>query len=309
MSGYAVAAFDAQQGMVADRFMPAIGVTHQSDRYFVLDPGSFFIDDGQSTKRAPQTVAKRVQYNVSSDGYYCDNYALQHAWGMEEVANMDPAVRGRQAVDLVVGRLKIGQEVRCASLLTSISNIGSGKALTGTAKWSNYAGSDPIGDVNTGQAFIRAATGLTPNTAIIDTDTMAILRRHPALLDLYKYTSGGQVSDQQIADAFRIKTILEASGIKNVANEGQAKSLVNIWGNVCVLGYVPPGGGGSFQAPTAGAVRFQWNNNGIYPGTFAVERTMYEGAGSIHAEVIETGYFQAEKVTAPDLIYALTGVL
>jgi len=312
LSNYAVAAFDSgADGMnfVADKLCPAIPVTNQSNRFFVLESGNFFIEDGNGALRAPQTAAKRVNYSVSSDGYYCQNYALQHAFGLEEIANMDPAVRGQQAVDLILGKLRRGQEVRVANLLTSISNVGSGVALTGANKWSDLTGSDPIGDIDSGHAFIRRQTGLVANTLVTDADTMALLRRHPTLLDMYKYTSGGTVADAQIAQAFRVSNILMAGGLKNVANEGQTKSLVNIWGNSAVLAYVPPGGGGTFSAPTAGAVRFQWSNDGIYGAGFNVMRTVRNEAGSEHAEIIEAGHFQAEKVTARDLIYTLTGTL
>lgn len=312
LSNYAVAAFDSgADGMnfVADKICPAIPVTNQSNRYFVLEAGAFFIEDGNGALRSPQTAAKRVNYSVSSDGYYCNNYALQHAFGLEEIANMDPAVRGTQAVDLILGKLRRGQEVRVANLLTSISNVGSGVALTGANKWSDLTGSDPIGDIDSGHAFIRRQTGLVANTLVTDADTMALLRRHPTLLDMYKYTSGGTVADAQIAAAFRVQNIYMAGGLKNVANEGQTKSLVNIWGNSAVLAYVPPGGGGTFSAPTAGVVRFQWTNDGIYGAGFNVMRTVKNEAGSEHAEIIECGHFQAEKVTARDLIYTLTGTL
>jgi hypothetical protein len=33
-------------------------------------------------------------------------------------------------------------------------------------------------------------TGLVANTAVMDWDTLQVLRRHPVLLDMYKYTSG-----------------------------------------------------------------------------------------------------------------------
>jgi len=312
LSNYAVAAFDSgADGMkfVADKITPAIPVTNQSNRYFILEPGAFFIEDGNQALRAPQTAAKRVIYSVSSDGYYCNNYALQHGFGMEELANMDPAVRGQQAVDLILGKLRRGQEVRVANMLTSISNVGSGVALSGVNKWSDLTSSDPVADIDSGHAFIRRATGLAANTLVLDSDTMAILRRHPLLLDMYKYTSGGTVADAQIAQAFRVANILEAAGLKNVANQNQPKSLVNIWGNAAVLMYIPPGGGGSFSAPTAGAVRFQWTNDGIYGAGFNVMRTTKNEAGSEHAEIIECGHFQAEKVTARYSIYTIKDTL
>lgn len=312
LSNYAVAAFDSgADGMkfVGDKICPAIPVTNQSNKFFILEPGSFFIEDGKHALRAPQTAAKRVIYSVSSNSYYCDNYALQHGFGLEEIANMDPAVRGQQAVDLILGKLRRGQEVRIANMLTSISNVGSGVALTGANKWSDAAGSDPIGDVDSGHAFIRRQTGLAANTLVLDSDTLTSLRRHPVLLDMYKYTSGGTVTEVQLAQAFRVSQILEAAGLKNVANQGQTRSLVNIWGNAAVLAYVPPGGGGSFSAPTAGAVRFQWTNDGIYGAAFNVMRTVKNEAGSEHAEIIEAGHFQAEQVTARDLIYTIKDTL
>lgn len=312
LSNYAVAAFDSGadgQQFVTDRILPAIPVTNQSNRYFILEPGSFFIEDGNQALRAPQTSAKRVIYSVSSDGYYANNYALQHAMGLEEMANLDPALRGQQAVDLILGKLRRGQEVRVANLLTSISNVGSGVALTGANKWSDLAGSDPVADIDSGQAFIRRSTGLAANTLVMDSDTMAICRRHPLLLDMYKYTSGGTVSNEQMAQAFRVQNIYEAAGLKNVANQNQAKSLVNIWGNCAVLMYVPPGSGGTFTAPTAGAVRFQWTNDSIYGAGFSVLRTTKNEAGSEHAEIIECGHFQAEKVVARDMIYSITGTV
>lgn len=312
LSNYAVAAFDAGNNgekFVADAVMPAIPVAYQSNRYFILESNSFFTEDGNQALRAPQSAAKRVIYGVSSDGYYCNNYALQHAMGMEEMANLDPALRGQQAVDLILGKLRRGQEVRCANLLTSISNVGSGVALTGANKWSDLVGSDPIGDVDSGQAFIRRATGLAANTLVMDSDTIAILRRHPLLLDMYKFTSGGTVTNEQLAQAFRVDTILEAAGLRNVANQNKANSLVNIWGNCAVLMYRPPNGGGTFTAPTAGAVRFQWTSDTIYGAGFNVLRTTRNDAGSEHAEIIECGHFQAEKVVARDLIYTITGTI
>lgn len=312
LSNYAVAAFDSGADgskFVAPAIMPAVSVDKQSNKFFTLNAAEFFTDDGRQALRAPQTAAKRVIYSVSSDSYYCDNYALTHAFGVEEMNNMDPAVRGQQAVDLIQGKLRRSQEIRVANLLTSISNIGSGVALTGSNKWSDYAGSDPIGDVDSGQAFIRRMTGLAANTLVLDSDTLAILRRHPLFLDMFKYTSGGTVTMEQMAQAFRVSSILEAAGLKNAVNQGQAASLQNIWGNNAVLLYVPPGGSSSFSQPSAGAVRFQWTADGIYGSNFSVLRSLKNEAGSEHAEIIECGHFQAEKVVGKNLIYGITNTL
>jgi len=228
---------------------------------------------------------------------------LAHEFGLEEFANLDAPLNGQQRVDLVLGKLRRAQEIRTANMLTSISNIGSGVALTGGNKWSDFSGSDPIGDITTGHAFISGTTGLIANTLAIDWDTAKLIRRHPQMLDMYKFTSGGQVSMEQLASAFDVQNIIVARSVVDRSVEGQAASITNIWGNMAFLAYIPPGGGGTFEAPTAGAVRFQWNSNGIYPAGFGVMRDVDDRAGGKHVETIEVGHFQDEAVTARDLMY------
>jgi len=182
-------------------------------------------------------------------------------------------------------------------------------ALTGADKWSDYTASDPLGCITTAQAFIQGATGVVPNTLALDWNTWKVLRRHPQLLDMYKYTSGGEVTPEQLRSAFDVENLLVARSIKENQREGTgATSKTSIWGNSAILSYVNPSPP-SFEEPATGAVRFQWNDNGIYPGQFGVMRTVYDGAGSTHSETIEAGHFQDEKVVARDMIYTITGTL
>jgi hypothetical protein len=87
------------------------------------------------------------------------------------------------------------RELRIANMVSSISNVGSGVALTGSQKFSDYSGSDPISTVKSGMAFIRHQTGLVANTLILDYDTAAVLRDHPVLRDYVKYTQGPTLPD------------------------------------------------------------------------------------------------------------------
>lgn len=310
LSDFAVAAFDMQSdAFIADQFFPAVPVKHQSDKYYILDQRQFQTDVGTAALRAPRTKARKVEYSVSCASYYAPNYALAHEFGIEEFANLDMALKGEQRTLLVVGLLKRAQEQRIANIVTSISNIGSGVVLAGTNKWSDYANSDPIGDVTSGAAFIRANTGLIPNKMLIDWDTYQLLGRHPVLLDMFKYTSGGTVQDSDIAKCFKVEEIVVAKAIKeNQPEGGSTSSLTSLWGNTALLAYVPPGTP-SFETPSAGLYRFQWNDNGIYPGNFGVLRSMDDAAGGTHSETIEVGHFQDERVVARNLLYAITATI
>jgi hypothetical protein len=308
LSNFAVMAFNADGDWIGDKLLPKVPVGKQSDLYYTLDIAPFLRDEGVHALRAPRTQAKRVTYGVSTGTYYAPNYALAHDFGLEEFANLDAVLRGQQRTSLVVSKLRRAQEVRIANLLTSISNVGSGVALTGADKWSDYTSSDPLGVITTAQAFIQGATGVVPNTLALDWNTWKVLRRHPQLLDMYKYTSGGEVTPEQIKSAFDVETLLVARSIKENQREGTgATSKTSIWGNCAILAYVGPNT--TFEEPSTGAVRFAWDQNGIYPGEFGVMRTVYDGAGSIHAETIEVGHFQDEKVVARDMIYTVTGTL
>lgn len=311
LSNFAVMAFDAGadgSGFIGQGLMPKIPVGKQSDFYWTLDEQPFLRDAGLATYRAPRTQAKRIEFNVGTATYFAPNFALAHDFGLEEKANLDMALRGQQNVTLVVGNLRRGEEIRIANLLTSISNVGSGVALTGGDKWSDYANSDPLGCITTAQAFIQATTGVVPNTLAMDWNTSKVLRRHPQMLDMFKYTDGGSVTMDQLKNAFDVSEILVSRSIKDNSREGQAASKVSLWGNFACLAYVNPAAP-DFENPSTGGVRFRWDQNDIYPGEFGVLRTVYDGAGSTHSETIEVGYFQAEQIVARNMFYTLTGTL
>lgn len=312
LSNLAVAAFDrGSEGLVANDLLPLVPVEYQSDKYFIIEKDAFRRAP-DSALRAPGTAARTVQFKVSSDSFYCRNFALASETPLEFIRNADAAIRFREnASDLVVRQLLLDQEVRIAGLVTSITNIGSGVALTGTAKWSDFANSNPLADINTAHAFIRNQTGLLPNTAVIDWDTLMVLRRHPQLLDFHKFTSGGELTDERIRDFLKVGRLLIARGtiqneIEGVSDGGAGTaSTTSIWGNTvlfCRTDTVP-----NLQAQTFG-MRFRWQPD-IFPANLAVAVDQQNRPGQRHVEVVEAGYYQDERVVARDLAYAITTVL
>lgn len=307
LSNLAVSAFnDGSADFIGDQLFPSVPVTKQSDKYYILEPAEFLANVGDDARRAPKTKARRVEFMVSSDSYFADNYALAHENALEDLANADVAINLRQnSVRIVTNQLRRYQEIRIANLLTSASNLGSGTTLSGTNQWSDLVNSDPIGDVNTAHAFIRNQTGMIANTMVMDWDTMKTVRRHPDLLDMYKYTSGGQVTPTQLAETFDVDRIIVARPVYNQGLEGQAASMTNIWGNNVLLAHVAPGVG--LQTATLG-LRFNWRPAG-FPADFAVERRVDSGAGTRKVEIVEAGHFQDEKIVAPDLGYLIASTV
>lgn len=306
LSNLAIAAFDTGvENFIAPMIFPSVPVDNKSDVYYTLDSRAFLrIHD---TKRSPKSKANRIEFDVSTDTYLCHNYALATDNPLEALANADKAIQLREnGAMLVTTGLGRDWERRVANMVTSLTNLGSGVALTGAQKFSDFVGSDPIGVVNTGHAFIRGRTGLAGNTAIIDTDTLTTLRRHPALLDMYKYTSGGELTDAQIMSAFKVQRLLVGQAIMDNSIEGQTTaSITNIWGNNLIICRLAPPAG--LKTATFG-LSMRWTPEGM-PAPFAIGRQTFSGPGTENVEVIEAQYYQAEKIVARDLAYGISGTL
>lgn len=304
LTNLAVKGFAGRQGYIADALFPTVPVSKQSDRYFILDPDTYL--RVANTRRAPGAAARLIEFRLTSDTYFCDNYALGTQTPMETLTNADlgGAMIRQNNTNLILDGLARDREVRVASIVTSISNVGSGVALSGTSRWSDYVNSDPVGDINTAHAFIRGKTGLLANTMAIDFDTLVRLQHHPLIRDYTKYTQSGPVPLSELQSLFRVSRIEVASGIQNGAKEGATSSMTNIWGNFCSIMHIEPAS--SMETATFG-LAFNWRPD-EFPAPMVVERYPHYNK-SRRLEIQEAQYFQQEKVVARDLAYTINTTL
>ncbi|MDZ4342345.1 MAG: hypothetical protein U1E51_07895 [Candidatus Binatia bacterium] len=290
---------------VAEKLFPTVPVQKQSDGYYIITKNTW-LRTPSSTLRAPKTAPRRIEFDVSTDTYFANNYALAGENSKEALANSDsPILLRARTARLVVESLMRDKEQRIANKVTSITNIGSGVVLTGGNKWSDYLNSDPVSDITTGHAFIRQNTGVKANTLLLDEDTSQILRRHPVLLDMYKYTQGGLLNDAELLEVFKVKQLLISDAIRNAANEGGTASIVNIWGNNALLCYIdtaPPG----LQTCTFG-LGFNWQAPELVASMAA--RVYDDPDPGKKLELTEVGYYADEKIIAQQLSYLVGSTL
>src|SRR3990167_1099212 len=289
-SNIAIMAFQGLGDYVGGALFPDVPVEKQSNGYYVIDPADWLRIP--ETSRAPLTAAKLGEWKVSTDTYFAKNYSFGTMYALEALSNADAALRVREnGQRFVTETLLRARERRIALRVSSISNVGSGVALTGGNKFSDYVNSDPIAVVNTAQAFIANNTGMAANLMLVDKDTRKILRHHPGLRDYMKYTGQGPIPDAMLAELFDVDRIVVARGIYNSALEGATAVKANIWGNVMVLAHVNPAPIG-LQTATFG-LSMSWQPEG-FPGAMAVERYTHHDK-SMKAEVTEAQYFADEK--------------
>jgi len=300
----ALKAFQGTGAFIAPKLFPFVQVAKPSGQYYKIDPAAWL--QVPPTIRAPKTSPRRIEWLVDSDGYAVKNFALAGDLAKEDLAMADNAINLlERTVQNVVQVLQRDMEDRIARLITSISNLGSGVILAGVTKWSDFTNSNPITDVATGAAFIRQSTGLTPNTLALDRDTFELLRIHPTVLDMFKYTAGGLATDEGLKNVFKVDNLYVSDAVKNQAPQAATASIVTIFGNNALLAYVTPEAVG-LETATFG-LAFRWSPEGI-PGAFEVERYDDPDPGK-KATVVQVGYYQDEKIVAKSLAYLINATL
>lgn len=151
----------------------------------------------------------------------------------ETVANQDAVFD--EMLDLtesVNDALALRREIRIATILTTAANFpGQTATLAGSDQWNSGAGGDPIKNIQTAIASLWSGKGNTDIIGYTSLDVLNALARHPALLDIFKYTESGVLNRQKLASLFGLSDLLVGAARTDSANIGQTASYGRIWGN------------------------------------------------------------------------------
>lgn len=278
------------RGLIADMIAPIVNVQRQSGAVV-----EFNQDDRlrpEDDKRSPGTQAKRVTWDVSSQLYYCNNYALMAGVTIEDRNNADPIYAQRlfeNRGQLLLDKLYLNWENRLASKVTSASNVGSSAAVSSI--WTG-TGADPMLDLNTAIDNVYYATGYRPNRMVFGPKAWDSFRRHSTVRNVLFGTNngGGYANTQQAADIFEMDRVLVAGGFKNSNQENIARSIGTIWGPSVLVYYAPENA--SMEDPS-----FMYSYRLDAPGipNLQVERHPYDS--KTKTDDIEVGYYQDEHIT------------
>lgn len=190
--------------------------------------------------RAPGTATKRIQFGYEGKPFALENHALEapvpreHLRDANNVPGIDLATR---AINGVMRIESLILEKQQADLARNAAGYDANHKLTlaGTDQWSDYANSDPIGDIDDAKEAIRSSTGLYPNVIEISAKVFKVLKEHPAILDKIKYTQRGVVTAEILAAVFDVQSVIVGKAI----GFDDAGATIDIWGKDVVLAYVP----------------------------------------------------------------------
>lgn len=297
-----LAFMQAESEFVARKLFPMISVSKQADKYFVYQKDQWFRTDAQ--KRAPGTESAGTGYNLSTDNYFCEVFAVHTDIADQIRANADQPLDMDRDGTLFVARqmlLKLEKEFFAKFYKTGLWT-GASDFTPGTL-WS-ASGSDPMKDVRALKRAVKNKTGLSPNKLVVSPDVHDILMDHPAILDRIKYTQRGQITRELIASALELEEYLVAEAIENTAKEGQTASMASIASSKdAMLVYAPKAPG--IMTASAGYT-FGWNG---YAGMEGAQRISKFRMEHLKSDRVECEMAFDNKVVATDLGVFLNNVI
>lgn len=288
------------EGFIADKIWPEIPVNKQHDLYYVFDSADAF--RREDSLRAPGDEAKIITRRVSSDAYYAKNYALKDNVPIEDIDNADPGflLTERQSrAEFLKDKLYLDWEYRVAKNVTSGSNVYSYSPVG--SGWGT-AECDPIADLLTGMQVVQDHTGVRPNRIAMGEYGWRNLVESTTVLNRFFGSAGGAnsriVTIEMMKQLLQLDEFLIGGAYYNSAEEGQAQSLSQIWNDNALVYYAPMQP--RKDKPSFG-YSFRWKR-------IMDMQAMIYPVPKRHAEQVELGMYQDEKITASGLAFLLTGV-
>ena len=298
-----VAYIQEQSNFISTKVFPIIPVDKKSDLYYVYTKNDWFRDEAQ--RRAPATESAGSGYNIGTDNYNCDVFALHKDVDNQVVANTDrPLDPFRDATRFVTQKMLLRQEIQWTSDYFVSGVWDTDVTLTDT--WDDYASSDPIDDVEEGKETILGTTGHEPNTLVLGYQVWRKLKNHPDIIDRIKYTRIGSpaTAAELLAGLFGVDRIVVARAIKATNDEGATEAYDFIQGKQALLLYVARSPG--LYEPSAGYT-FAWR--GVSQGVGATIGVTRIPMRLKKAERVEVEKAWDNKVVASDMGYFWTNAV
>lgn len=283
---------------IADKVMKNIPSEKQGDQYFIYDAGDFHRDTMQI--RADGAESAGDGWDVSTDSFFCDVFALHHDVSDRRRANTDlPLNEDEDATRFLTRKALLKREVDFVSTflaagvwtgaVDTLSGSLSGTSFVPTVKFDNASGV-PIRCFKEQLVANKGLTGFRMNTLVLAEDVWNAIQESA---DFLGRINGGATTSQPaivtknlLAQLLEIDNVYVTGAIKNTAREGQTASNAFLFSGSALLCYVPKSPG--VRTPAAGYT-FTWKQYGAADYSGRIKKFRMEQNGSDRIE-IETAY-------------------
>jgi hypothetical protein len=231
------------KGFIYNQLVSRIPVSLMSGLYPVFDDAYWLgsaslVQDAKVKDRAP---SKEVDFEWSTEAYVAAEYALKVSLTDLERAQAHPALRlERNKTRYLERMMQLVREVRLAALLNTIDaggELDNAHDATPSTNWDQDTATIEA-DLKSGVLTVYDAIGNVPNALVIPYKVayaMAVQEDIRAILQ-YQITGqaqsfiqlGSRVLPNQLHG---MNVIIPTGARRNVAREGAAKSVTEIWGD------------------------------------------------------------------------------
>tara|TARA_R110002124_G_scaffold44063_1_gene134944 strand:+ start:469 stop:1470 length:1002 start_codon:yes stop_codon:yes gene_type:complete len=318
LSNLTLAYVQSQDTFIADKVFPVVGVSKQSDKYYIYDRANMN-RAGDVKVLAPRTEVNRIGMAISDSSYFTDVRGLGMDFDEQTIANEDDVLEIRAAgAQTLMMRMLLDREANFASTFfvngvwtTSVTGAANGVAVP--VLWDDYTNSTPIQNVTLALRTAQLSSGgFKPNTMVVGKEVRDILINHP---DILARLNGGStinnpalVTDGKLAEIFGVENFFVMEAVNNTAAEGLTEVNGFIGGKNALLCYTPKATG--LMTPAAG-MTFAWNN---IPGVSNLGVTVESYSDDALkrqqvAEHIQVKMSYDMKVVGPDLGYFFNAIV
>jgi len=305
LTNFSIAYMQDASRFIADKVFPNVPVEHKSDKYYVFAKDAFLKAGGRRTPYGME--APRGGFALSTSSY---DVGTPWRWAFDltpdVLANADPGINIDQAASsYVMNGLLVQREVQWGASYFKTGVWGTDVVgATNFAKWSDDANSDPITDVSTGRQTILGNTGYLPNTMVVGNAVHEALKKHPLIVDRFKYTSSDSITNAMIARLFEVDNYLVAQAVQATNTEGETVATSLVLGANALLCYSAPAP--SLLAHSAG-YSFVWSKltgqNNLGVATYRYPMPWLGIANGAVTERIEAQFAYVHQITGSDLGY------
>ncbi len=229
---------------VGSKLFTELPVKKESDKYFVYGRQDF---KRYNTKASARSRAVEMDWTVSAEpAYNLTEYKIAGLITQREIENADvPLNPELDTTAILTNAILLDLEAEQASIATNPANYASGQAeaLSGGNKWSDYTNSNPVAKVDAMREVIRKNIGgKEPNVMIVSSSVHKVLKMHPVIRDIVKYTSLGKGNKENLAEIFEVEQYIVAGATYDAQPENISETRMTnyVWGDCVILAYVAP---------------------------------------------------------------------
>jgi len=225
----------ANEAYIGETLMPVLQVSKETDVYYRYGQSDRlqYPDDEMGSRGQ----ANEIQETRATTTYTCQPYGYSNFVSQRTLNNQDAPLD--EMVDLVEAineGLSFRRERRIANVLTSGANYGGNTtAIAAANRWDTATGGDPIADIQSAMAQIWMGRGSSNLWMFSSLNVYNVLSRHPAILDLFKYSGStpGLATPDMLARFFGADGFVIGKAREDDSNENAAlPNYQRVWGDV-----------------------------------------------------------------------------